>query len=280
MTSRLGILHPGEMGTAIAASALNSGIDVYWCQGGRSEASLARANSLGLKTVDTLAELCNSCEILVSVCPPHAAAAQADAVIACGFRGIYADFNAVSPATVRQIGTRMAAAGIRFVDGGIIGLPPIQPGTTWLYLSGSDAAPVADCFTGGPLETTILGDDIGQASGLKMCFAANSKGTAALHTAILGAAQALGVRDALERQWEVYNPGFTAKSHARIRQVARKSWRFVGEMAEIAATLDDCGMPPDFHLGAAKIYARQEQFKDVGEDPPMEDILAAVLAKG
>ena len=280
MTSRLGILHPGEMGTALAASALNSGLNVYWCQEGRSDASRARANNLGLKTVDTLAELCHSCEILVSVCPPHAAAAQADAVIACGFQGLYADVNAVSPATVRQIGMRMAEAGIHFVDGGIIGLPPTQPGTTWLYLSGTEAALVAVCFAGGPLETSILGDDIGQASGLKMCFAANSKGTAALHTAILGAAQALGVRDALERQWDVYNPGFTAKSNARIRQVARKSWRFVGEMEEIAATLDDCGMPPDFHLGAAKIYARQEQFKDVGEDPPIEDILAAVQAKG
>jgi 3-hydroxyisobutyrate dehydrogenase-like beta-hydroxyacid dehydrogenase len=280
MTSRLGILHPGEMGTALAASALNSGMDVYWCQEGRSDASRARANYLGLKTADTLAELCHSCEILVCVCPPHAAAAQADAVIACGFQGLYADVNAVSPATVRQIGMRMAEAGIHFVDGGIIGLPPTQPGTTWFYLSGTEAALVAACFAGGPLETSILGDDIGQASGLKMCFAANSKGTAALHTAILGAAQALGVRDALERQWDVYNPGFTAKSHARIRQMARKSWRFVGEMEEIAATLDDCGMPPDFHLGAAKIYARQEQFKDVGEDPPIEDILAAVQAKG
>lgn len=280
MTSRLGILHPGEMGTALAASAMNSGLNVYWCQEGRSDASRARANNLGLKTVDTLAELCHSCEILVSVCPPHAAAAQADAVIACGFQGLYADVNAVSPATVRQIGMRMAEAGIHFVDGGIIGLPPTQPGTTWLYLSGTEAALVAACFAGGPLETSILGDDIGQASGLKMCFAANSKGTAALHTAILGAAQALGVRDALERQWDVYNPGFTAKSNARIRQVARKSWRFVGEMEEIAATLDDCGMPPDFHLGAAKIYARQEQFKDIGEDPPIEDILAAVQAKG
>ena len=280
MTSRLGILHPGEMGTALAASALNSGLNLYWCQEGRSDASRARANNLGLKTVDTLAELCHSCEILVSVCPPHAAAAQADAVIACGFQGLYADVNAVSPATVRQIGMRMADAGIHFVDGGIIGLPPTQPGTTWLYLSGTEAALVAVCFAGGPLETSILGDDIGQASGLKMCFAANSKGTAALHTAILGAAQALGVRDALERQWDVYNPGFTAKSNARIRQVARKSWRFVGEMEEIAATLDDCGMPPDFHLGAAKIYARQERFKDVGEDPPIEDILAAVQAKG
>ena len=111
-----------------------------------------------------------------------------------------------------------------------------------------------------------------------MCFAANTKGTAALHTAILGAAEAMGVRDALERQWEIHNPGFTAKSHGRIRQVARKAWRFTGEMREIAATLDACGMPPEFHLGAAEIYSRQAKFKDIAEEPAIGEILAVVAA--
>jgi 3-hydroxyisobutyrate dehydrogenase-like beta-hydroxyacid dehydrogenase len=267
------------MGTALAASAMNSGMDVYWCRENRSEASRSRADKLGLQAAGTLGDLCDTCDILVSVCPPHAAVAQADAVIACGFRGLYADVNAIAPATVREIATRMAKASINFVDGGIIGLPPKEPGTTWLYLAGPEAGTIAACFNKGPLETSILGDDIGQASGLKMCFAANSKGTSALHTAILGAAEAMGVRDALEQQWDIYNPGYTAKSHARIRQVAHKSWRFVGEMKEIAATLGDCGMPPDFHHGAAEIYRRQEKFKNVGEDPPIEGILTAVQKK-
>ena len=51
----------------------------------------------------------------------------------------------------------MTGAGIRFVDGGIIGLPATRPGTTWLYLSGPDAGLVAECFSMGPLETTVLG---------------------------------------------------------------------------------------------------------------------------
>lgn len=279
MAISIGILHPGEMGISLAASAKNTGLDVYWCSAGRSKTTRKRAKSLGIKSMATLQELSNSCDILISVCPPHAAIELAEDVIACDYQGIYADVNAISPDTAQTIGTSMSEAGIKFVDGGIIGLPATQAGTTWLYLSGAQANKVASCFTEGPLETTVLGEDIGQASGLKMCFAANSKGTAALHTAILGAAEAMGVREALEKQWEIYTPGFTEKSQARIRQVARKAWRFSGEMKEIAATLESNDMPQGFFHAAAEIYERQSSFKDNSCEPTIEEILEKVSGK-
>ena len=275
---KIGILHPGEMGAAIAASACNSGMDVYWCSEGRSAATLERANSLGLNALPSLQSLCDTCDLLISVCPPHAALELAELVMACNFQGIYADVNAVSPTTVTTIASKLEKAGIEVVDGGIIGLPPVTRGTTWLYLSGKAAATVMDCFDAGPLETEALSDRIGQASGLKICFAANSKGKAALHTAILAAADNMGVRDALENQWDIFNPGFTAKSHGRIRQVARKSWRFTGEMKEIAATLESNGLPREFFDAAAEIYERQITFKDVEKEPAIEAILEMVRA--
>ena len=275
---KIGILHPGEMGAAIAASACNSGMDVYWCSEGRSAATLERANSLGLNALPSLQSLCDTCDLLISVCPPHAALELAELVMACNFQGIYADVNAVSPTTVTTIASKLEKAGIEVVDGGIIGLPPVTRGTTWLYLSGKAAATVMDCFDAGPLETEVLSDRIGEASGLKICFAANSKGTAALHTAILAAADNMGVRDALENQWDIFNPGFTAKSHERIRQVARKSWRFTGEMKEIAATLESNGLPREFFDAAAEIYERQITFKDVEKEPAIEAILEMVKA--
>ncbi|MFZ8928753.1 MAG: DUF1932 domain-containing protein [Pseudohongiellaceae bacterium] len=275
---KIGILHPGEMGAAIAASACNSGMDVYWCSEGRSAATLERANSLGLNALPSLQSLCDTCDLLISVCPPHAALELAELVMACNFQGIYADVNAVSPTTVTTIASKLEKAGIEVVDGGIIGLPPVTRGTTWLYLSGKTAATVMDCFDAGPLETEVLSDRIGQASGLKICFAANSKGKAALHTAILAAADNMGVRDALENQWDIFNPGFTAKSHGRIRQVARKSWRFTGEMKEIAATLESNGLPREFFDAAAEIYERQITFKDVEKEPAIEAILEMVKA--
>ena len=280
MTSTVGILHPGEMGSALAASAMQSGMNVMWCEQDRSAATACRANALGLKTASSLQELCQQCDILISVCPPHAAIALAKQVIDCGFQGIYADVNAVAPDTVCAMEDSMSNTGIRLVDGGIIGLPPTKPGTTWLYLSGKQAQTVADCFKKGPLETEVLGDQIGQASGLKMCFAANSKGTAALHTAILSAAENMGVRQALENQWDIYTTGFTEKSQGRIRQVARKAWRFSGEMKEIAATLEANELPRGFFDAAAEIYERQTGFKDTEDEPGMEAILEAVNASG
>jgi 3-hydroxyisobutyrate dehydrogenase-like beta-hydroxyacid dehydrogenase len=211
--NKVGILHPGEMGFAVANSVLNSGHEVYWCSEGRSEATRQRAQTLNLSACSTLDELCRTCGILISVCPPHAALDMAQAVKDSGFRGLYADINAIAPNTMKTLADNLQTTGITVIDGGIIGLPPVSAGTTWLHLSGHGAEQVADCFSAGPMETSILGPEIGQASGLKMCFAANSKGTAALHAAILGAADNLGVREALERQWDTYTPGFTAKAH-------------------------------------------------------------------
>jgi 3-hydroxyisobutyrate dehydrogenase-like beta-hydroxyacid dehydrogenase len=279
MPARIGILHPGEMGISLAASAQNSGGDVFWCEAGRSPASHKRALGIGLQPLSSLQELCDTCEVLISVCPPHGAAQLAADVLACNYRGIYADVNAIAPDTVKSIAASMSHDGISFIDGGIIGAPATKPGTTWLYLSGVEAEKVAACFSKGPLETSVLGDEIGQASGLKMCFAANSKGTAALHTAILGAAEAMGVRQALEKQWEIYTPGFTEKSQNRIKQVARKAWRFSGEMREIAATLEASGMPPAFFLAAAELYQRQAAFKDAVEEPGIEEVLEMVARK-
>ena len=130
----VGLLHPGEMGTAVAAALRGSGETVLWASAGRSSATAERAERAGLEDAGDVAELCRRCEILLSVCPPHAAADVARE--AGGFAGIYVDANAIAPETARTI----AALHERFVDGGIVGPPPSQAGTTRLYLSGGAAA--------------------------------------------------------------------------------------------------------------------------------------------
>ena len=275
---RLGILHPGEMGISLAASAQNSGREVYWSSEGRSSATQARAARFGLRDAGSLAALCAACEVVVSVCPPHAAEAQARDVVAAGFRGLYVDANAISPQRAVEIGRLMAEAGVIFVDGGIIGGPAWKPGSTWLYLAGPNAAAAAACFAAGPLETRLLGDEIGTASALKMCYAAYTKGTTALLCAILATADRLGVREALYQQWDQDEAGSAHRIHQRVRMVTAKAWRFVGEMEEIAATLDMAGLPPGFHLAAADVYRRLAPFKDAAETPSLEAVLTALIA--
>jgi 3-hydroxyisobutyrate dehydrogenase-like beta-hydroxyacid dehydrogenase len=274
---QLGILHPGNMGISIAASALNSGCEVYWVSQGRSAQTIERAERFDLHDAGTLAELCQTCPVLVSVCPPHAAEDVADQVLDCGFAGLYLDANAISPQRAIRIGEKMTASGVAFVDGGIIGGPAWEPGRTWLYLSGRRAEEVAACFSAGPLETTVIGEATGKASALKMCFAAWTKGSTALLCAILATAEELGVWQDLERQWERIWPGFPEQTVSRVRGVTAKAWRFAGEMEEISATFDEAGLPGGFHAAAADLYLRIAGFKDAPSTPSLEEVLAALV---
>lgn len=271
-----GILHPGAMGTSIAASAQNSGQIVYWASDGRSPQTHGRAAEHGLLDAGTLANLCETCSVIVCVCPPHAAEEVAAEVLALGFAGLYVDANAISPQRAARIGGLMAEAGVSFVDGGIIGGPAWKPGHTWLYLSGSEAARVASLFSAGPLETQVIGDSPGKASAIKMCYAAYTKGTSGLLCAILAAAEELDVREELRAQWSRNGSDFAEKTHARVQRVTAKAWRFAGEMEEIADTFEQAGVPREFHAACATIYRRIAHFKDAAELPPIEDVLAAL----
>lgn len=261
ISHRVGILHPGEMGSAVAATVRNSGYEVCWVSEGRSHLTRARAESAGLTDARTLAYLCETCPVILSVCPPEFAAQLAAQVLSHGFSGTYLDANAISPAHKQQIAARMQAKGVRFVDGGIIGLPPKARGQTWLYLSGEHAETVACCFRAGPLETEVIGTEIGKASALKMCFAAQSKGSIALLIAVLGAADHLNVLADLKRQWARGGQPID-KTEAHVLRSAPKAWRYVPEMHEIAATFEGVGMPPEFHRAAARIYDMLREFKN------------------
>jgi 3-hydroxyisobutyrate dehydrogenase-like beta-hydroxyacid dehydrogenase len=273
---KLGILHPGNMGISVAASAQNSGCQVYWASEGRSAQTHERAERFDLHDAGTLGNLCQICPVLVSVCPPHAAEDVAEAVLSHGFTGLYLDANAISPRRAKRVGERMMAAGVTFVDGGIVGGPAWEPGDTWLYLSGRGAETVADCFSAGPLETAVIGEPIGKASALKMCYAAWTKGSTALLCAILATAEAFGVWEELEQQWERDWDGFADQAVNRARRVTAKAWRFAGEMEEISSTFDQAGLPGEFHAAAASLYRRLAHFKDAPSTPSLEEVLAAL----
>ncbi|MCI0712326.1 MAG: DUF1932 domain-containing protein [Chloroflexi bacterium] len=276
---RVGILHPGAMGISVAATIKNSGFDVYWVSEGRSNESHQRAAEHDLKDAGSLATLCATCQAIVSVCPPHAAEEVAQSVVDHDFSGVYIDANAISPQKTSRIDDLLSAAGVNFVDGGIIGGPAWQPGRTWLSLSGPQANLAASLFAAGPLEVDVIGDDIGKASALKMVYAANTKGSTALLCAVLGAAEALGVRGELERQWSRYDENEPEQSQQRLRRVTAKAWRFAGEMEEIAETFGLAGLPEGFHKAAHEVYARLADFKDAPELPSLEDVLAALTAR-
>jgi len=276
----VGVLHPGEMGASVGAAARYGGAEVVWTSQGRSASTQARAAADGLRDVDTLQNLVAASEIILSVCPPGAAADVAHAVAGYRFSRVYVDANAVSPEMARKVGAIVEQGGATFVDGGIIGPPARSAGSTRLYLSGPAAQQVAALFKSGPLEAIVLEGGAGTASALKVAFASYTKGTAALLMAIRAFARAEGIDAALVQEWERSLPGLPGQSAGAVRGSARKAWRFVGEMEEIANAFTAAGLPDGFHRAAAKLYRRLERYKDTDQPPSLEEATAVILQLG
>ena len=263
------------MGVTIGAAAKASGATVLWAAAGRGTATRERAAVAGLEERDDLAAVLAEAQVVLAVCPPHAALDLAGAVAGHGFTGLYVDGNAVSPATARAIGQRVEAAGARFVDGGIIGPPARHAGCTRLYLSGGGAEDAAQLFQGSVLGAVVCGSRPGAASALKMCYAVWTKGSAAMLMAVRATAEAEGVSAALTDEWALSMPGLEAESEDAAGHSAAKAWRFAGEMREIADTLAANGQPAGFHTAAAELYDRLAGFKDA--DSVSLDAVIAVL---
>ena len=263
----IGVLHPGEMGSVVGAAARANELRVLWASDGRGAQTAARAAAAGLEDVKTLAPLIAASQVILSICPPHAAVDLARLVTARPFAGIYVDANAVSPATGREIGKIVTDAGATFVDGGIIGPPPVKPGTTRLYLSGTEAPRVAALFSKGPLEAIAIEGGPGAASALKMAYASWTKGSQALLMAVRAFAMAEGVDEGLLQEWQRSQPDLPKRSEKAVEGTSPKAWRFVGEMEEIAASYAEVNLPSGFHKAAAELYQRLAVYKDT-EHPP------------
>jgi len=278
MTQRaitVGLLNPGEMGAAAGQCLTGRGYPVLWASDGRSHETAERAKAAGLDDAGTARELAAQADVILSVCPPHAALDVAWAVH--GFTGVYVDANAVAPGTARQVGELITAGGGRYVDGGIIGSPPVSPGASRLYLSGSDDAAtqaVHDLFAGTALEPRIVAGPATAASAVKMAYAAWTKGSSALLLAARALARAEGVEDALLAEWAESQPQLIGQVERSARAAVTKGWRWVGEMEEIAQTMASAGLPDGFHEAAAEVFRRSPRLVDQASG---NDALIAVL---
>jgi 3-hydroxyisobutyrate dehydrogenase-like beta-hydroxyacid dehydrogenase len=115
---RVGLLHPGEMGSRIGMALLAQGANVSWCSEGRGDDTKRRANKFD--DVGSLSSLVHACDSIVSVCPPSVARSIAQSVADLGLTGFYCDANAINPDVSADIGAMVSRAGGKYVDGSII----------------------------------------------------------------------------------------------------------------------------------------------------------------
>jgi GNAT superfamily N-acetyltransferase len=262
----IGVLHPGAMGAAVGAVLAARGEDVIWASSGRSPQTAQRAREAGLRDVVDVEALLAHSELVLSICPPDAAIDVARS--ARGLSGTFLDANAVSPDASRRIGEIIGGG---YVDGGIIGPPPVREGTTRLYLSGDGSDRVAEHFSGTPLHAHVIaGAGPTAASALKMVYAAWTKGSAALLLAIEQTASARGVAGVLHDEWRISQSELGDRLAAARRDAQTKGWRWEGEMRQIAATFLAAEQPAGFHEAAAEVFG--------GEASPMAFRAAALDA--
>ena len=276
MSVTIGVLHPGEMGSGVAASAKAAGARVLWVSEGRGAATRKRAEAEGLEDAGTMARLAREAQVILSVCPPASAMDVAKEVASHRFTGIYVDGNAVAPATTRKVGDIVTAAGATYIDGGIVGPPPRKPGVTRLYVSGNGAHDVAAMLNGGLLQVIAIDGPIGAASAVKMAYAGWNKTQQALLMAVRAYAMREGVEEALLQEWAISQPELPQRSEKAAAGTAAKAWLFVGEMEELAAAFAAAGVPGQFHDAGAEVYRRLAGWKDSPTPPSVTEVSKAI----
>src|SRR5579859_4394135 len=271
MTSSIttvGILSPGDMGSGVGAVLHQHGLYVLTCLAGRGAGSRERAAAAGIQDVSDLEVLVNQCDVVLSILPPAAAGAIADqvatAVRATGADVLYADCNAIA------ISRTLLGAGARFADAGIIGGPPDRSANR-TYASGPGARELEGLREFG-LDIRVLDGGVGQASDLKCCYAAMTKGLQALGAELLTAARLLGVEDDLRAEQNLGPDLATVRKFVErmLPGMPPKAYRWIGEMEEIARCFEEVGLPGRLMMGAADVYTNFRDNGVLAKELPLE----------
>ncbi|AUH65853.1 NAD(P)-dependent oxidoreductase [Paracoccus zhejiangensis] len=248
----------GAMGAGLARILTAHGATVLTRTEGRSAATRQRAAEAGM-TDATQAEMA-AADLILSVVPPATARDTAETLMAAlptGHRPIYADLNAIAPARMAELADLVEGAGARIVDGGIIGMPPGPDGANppLIYLSGTadDAATILSRY-GLPVQ--VMSGGIGEASALKMCYGAMTKGLTGLMAAMFMAAERAGIGAALHAELSRSQPELLKRGEGALPDMFPKAYRWVNEMEQIADFLGPDRPESQVWQGLAGLYQR------------------------
>lgn len=283
------ILAPGDMGHAVGRVLVEHGARVVTVLAGRSARTAGLAAKAGIADLADDRALVEAADIVLSILPPDRAVALAERVAAAlraaARKTVFVDCNAVAPATARHIARIVESAGAAFVDAGIIGPPPrTGAAATRFYASGAEAARFAALGAHG-LDIRVIGAEPGQASALKMCYAAMTKGVTAIQTEAMVAGRALGVEAALFDELKLSQAAMLKRAETAVPEMPPKAYRWIGEMEEIAATFGAVGLTPRLFEGVAEIY-RFVEATPLGRETPekrsrgqtLDDVVAVLAA--
>ncbi|MDB4239067.1 DUF1932 domain-containing protein [Alphaproteobacteria bacterium] len=255
----IGILMPGDMGHGCGKAFIDNNFKVVSCLVGRSDRTRKLSHNAGIIDLKTIENVIKSADIILSILPPESALKQSkivnDIILKVKKNITYVDCNATSPKTAKLIDKSISSEFCNFIDAGIIGLnPTVENGNTRLYVSGPNTKPVKFLHGKGFI-IKDLGKEIGKASAMKMIYASATKGTFALHAAVLTAAHKLNLSSDYFEELEYSKPDILQAMQRMVPRIPLDAARWEGEMFEIAETFSDAGVTPKFHQGSAEIMS-------------------------
>lgn len=285
---RVVILHPGDMGSAIGRALVARGFEVRACLDGRSDRTRANARAAGFTLFPDLEVAVRGADLVISLVPPsralevaeHFAAARAAIAREAGTDPLYVDANSVSPVTMERIAAVVSRSGADCVDGAVLGGAAGVGAATRLLLSGPRAAEIAAVFQ-GCIRVEALGDALGSASALKMCFAAFNKGLVALFLETVAASAKIGQAENLLALLAEFYDGAVSTVDRLLPSYPRHVSRRIDELAEIEGWLGGLQQGRGMASGARSVFeALALTALDPDHDWTARGVVEAALERG
>ena len=255
---KIGITSIGDMGGQIAVRLKKAGYEIFTSLEGRSKRTQALTAKAGVTDCGSIEKLVSTVDVIISVLDPAHAVTKARevaaAIKATGKKIMFVNGNAVAPRTAHEIDGIIRAAGGFCVDGSILRVTTREGKSELrLYVSGPEAAELTR-INDEILKIRVVGEKVGNASALKMCYGAFTKGALALGVELLLASHKLGVADEVAAEFEDTQPEVYKWILGRTIGMAPKAYRYVPEMREVATTFEDAGMTRRMLEGAADMF--------------------------
>jgi len=206
----------------------------------------ARAGNSGVTTAETAADAVAGAPVIFSLvtadqaliaaqqCAPHLSA-----------EALWFDCNSCSPGTKRQAAHIIEAAGGVYVDVAV--MAPVHPKRhqTPLLVSGPQTGAAIDVLEALGMRPVLAGDEVGQASSIKMFRSVMIKGLEALTGECLLAARRAGVERDVLASLQASDPGFdwAARSAYSLERMMLHGERRAAEMREVSRTISELGLP-------------------------------------
>ena len=238
--STIGILYPGEMGSSFGKLLCEAGFHVITTVEGRSPRTRRLCHEAGLNVVDSLREVLERSDAVISLVSPGAALSVARDV-AVNIDGssrslLYVDANSISPLTVTRISEVLSQVTIDFVDASIFGLASQLRQRGTLYFSGPRAKELSGQFE-PIMRVKVVGDVPGQASALKMIVSGIPKGLSGLFIETMLFAQNMHLlNEAIEACDEIY-PSIMEVVRRMLPTYPQHAGRRCQELQEVEETM-------------------------------------------